>query len=50
MLFHPYLDVEPFFDEVIMRAGGYRVDSLVPANRTFENADYYLNRKEYSPN
>ena len=35
---YPYLDVEPFFDEVIMRAGGYRVDSLVPANRTFENA------------
>jgi hypothetical protein len=42
MLFHPYLDVEPFFDEVIKRAGGYRVDSLVPANRTFENADYYF--------
>ncbi len=42
MLFHPYLEVEPFFDEVIKRAGGYRVDSLVPQNRTFENADYYF--------
>jgi hypothetical protein len=38
----PYLDVEQFFDEVVKRAGGYRVDSLVPGNRSFENADYYF--------
>jgi hypothetical protein len=37
-----YLDVELFFDEVVRCAGGYRVDSLVPENRTFENADYYF--------
>src|SRR5258705_13611821 len=42
MLNTPYLDVERFFDEVINRAGGYRVDSLIPQNRTFENADYYF--------
>jgi hypothetical protein len=38
----PYLDVEQFFDEVVRRAGGYRVDSLIPANPSFENADYYF--------
>jgi hypothetical protein len=41
-LTHPYLDVEPFFDEVIARAGGYRVDALIPRKRTFDNADYYF--------
>ena len=38
----PYFDVEQFFDEVVKRAGGYRVDSLIPANPSFENADYYF--------
>jgi hypothetical protein len=42
VLTHPYLDVEPFFDEVIARAGGYRVDTLIPRHRTFDNADYYF--------
>ncbi len=41
----PYLDVEPFFDEIVDRAGGYRVDSLIPWNRNFENADYYFERE-----
>lgn len=36
------LDLEPFFDEVVKRAGGYRVDALIPQNRLFDNADYYF--------
>ena len=42
LLTHPYLEVEPFFDEVISRAGGYRVDNLIPRHRTFDNSDYYF--------
>ena len=42
MVSAPYFDVEPFFDEVVKRAGGYRVDCLLPKNPEFENADYYF--------
>ena len=38
----PHLPVEPIFDEAVARSGGRRVDSIIPQNPTFENADYYF--------